>query len=69
MELTGYEGKVALVTGAAGDGIGQAIARRLAGAGAATVVTDAHARRTETVTADIAADTGGRVVGPVMAGA
>ncbi len=60
MEL---EGKVALVTGAAGAGIGQATARALAEAGADVVVTDAHPRRTEQVAADLAAATGRRVVG------
>ena len=36
-----FEGRVALVTGAAGAGIGQAVARRLA-AGGATLVADAR---------------------------
>jgi 3-oxoacyl-[acyl-carrier protein] reductase len=39
------EGKVALVTAAAGAGIGQAIARILASEGAALVVTDANGQR------------------------
>ena len=51
-----FAGKVALVTAAAGQGIGQAIARRLAAGGATVVVTDIHAKRTEAVTAAIAAD-------------
>ena len=51
-----FGGRVALVTGAAGRGIGQAIARRLAAGGARVVVTDNHKRRTEQVTAAIAAD-------------
>lgn len=66
MELTGIGGKVALVTGAAGDGIGQAIARRFAEIGAVTVVTDAHARRTAAVTESIAAGARATVVGHVM---
>ncbi len=37
-----FAGRVALVTGAAGQGIGQAVARRLAAGGARVVVTDIH---------------------------
>lgn len=51
-----FEGRIALVTAAAGAGIGQAIARRLAAGGARVVVTDIHKRRTEEVTASIAAE-------------
>jgi NAD(P)-dependent dehydrogenase (short-subunit alcohol dehydrogenase family) len=51
-----FAGQVALVTAAAGKGIGQAIARRLAAGGARVVVTDIHAARTRKVTAEIAAD-------------
>lgn len=47
---------VAFVSGAAGAGIGQAIARRLASGGARVVVTDIHERRTRQVTEAIAAD-------------
>jgi NAD(P)-dependent dehydrogenase (short-subunit alcohol dehydrogenase family) len=47
---TRLDGRVALVTGAAGAGIGKATARRLGQDGAAVVVTDIHERRTaETV--------------------
>lgn len=46
--------KIALVTAAAGGGIGQAIARRLAAGGARVVVTDIHARRTAEVARQIA---------------
>ena len=46
-----FDGTVALVTAAAGAGIGQAIARRLASGGANVVVTDIHERRTREVTA------------------
>lgn len=51
-----FAGRVALVTAAAGQGIGQAIARRLAAAGATVVITDIHERRTLDVAAAIAAD-------------
>ena len=51
-----FGGRIALVTGAAGRGIGQATARRLAAGGARVVVTDIHERRTSEVTEAIAAD-------------
>lgn len=51
-----FAGQVALVTAAAGRGIGQAVARRLAAGGAVVVVTDSHERRTAEVAAAIAAD-------------
>ena len=51
-----FGGRVALVTAAAGKGIGQAVARRLAAGGARVVVTDIHAARTGQVTGAIAAD-------------
>jgi 3-oxoacyl-[acyl-carrier protein] reductase len=51
-----FGGRVALVTAAAGKGIGQATARRLAAGGAHVVVTDVHERRTREVAAAIAAD-------------
>lgn len=46
---TEFEGRIALVTAAAGGGIGKAIARRLAAGGARVVVTDIHVRRTQEV--------------------
>ncbi len=55
-------GRIALVTGAAGGGIGQAIATRLAADGATVVVTDSHARRVVDVAASISADHGGRAI-------
>jgi 3-oxoacyl-[acyl-carrier protein] reductase len=54
--MTEFDNRVALVTGAAGAGIGQAVARRLAAGGARVVVTDSHERRTAEVTEAIAAD-------------
>ena len=51
-----FEGRVALVTGAAGFGNGQAIARRLAAGGATVIVTDSHERRTKDVADAIAKD-------------
>ena len=44
-----FDGAVALVTAAAGLGIGQAVARRFASDGARMVVTDIHERRTREV--------------------
>lgn len=61
-----FEGHVALVTGAAGAGIGQAIARRLAAGCATVIVTDIHQRRTEEVTRSIAADFETTVAGFAM---
>ena len=55
-DSTEFAGRVALVTAAAGQGIGQAVARRLAAGGARVVVTDIHPRRTKQVTEAIAAD-------------
>jgi len=54
--VTGFAGRVALVTAAAGRGIGQATARRLAAGGAHVVVTDIHAQRTADVAGAIAAE-------------
>jgi NAD(P)-dependent dehydrogenase (short-subunit alcohol dehydrogenase family) len=51
-----FAGQVALITAAAGAGIGQATARRLAAGGASVVVTDIHARRTGEVAQAIADD-------------
>jgi len=58
-----FAGRVALVTGGAGDGIGSATARRLARDGAAVVIVDSHEARTREVSQQIAADTGARVLG------
>jgi NAD(P)-dependent dehydrogenase (short-subunit alcohol dehydrogenase family) len=51
-----FGGRVALVTGAAGQGTGQTVARRLAAGGARVVVTDVHERRTTEVANAIARD-------------
>ena len=52
------KGRVALVTAAAGAGIGRACARRLAADGASIVVTDRHEARTREVAEAIAAEFG-----------
>jgi NAD(P)-dependent dehydrogenase (short-subunit alcohol dehydrogenase family) len=59
-------GMVALVTAAAGDGIGQTTARRLAAGGATIVVTDAHERRLGEVVEAIRRDHDGRATGIVL---
>jgi NAD(P)-dependent dehydrogenase (short-subunit alcohol dehydrogenase family) len=63
-----FAGRVALVTGAAGQGIGRAIAARLVAGGADVVVTDEHAGRVEKVTSQLAAEAkdGQRVTGKVL---
>ncbi|MFP8878115.1 MAG: SDR family NAD(P)-dependent oxidoreductase [Myxococcota bacterium] len=61
-----FSGRVALVTGGAGDGIGSATARRLGQDGASVVIVDSHEKRTREVSERIAAETGARVLG--MAG-
>jgi 3-oxoacyl-[acyl-carrier protein] reductase len=64
--MKGLAGKVVLITGAAGAGIGQATARRCAEEGCTVVVTDIHPRRTEQVTRELAANHGSRIHGFVM---
>ncbi len=64
---TEFGGRVALVTAAAGAGIGKAIARRLAAGGATVVVTDIHVRRTNETVAQLSeAFPGTRIVGYAM---
>jgi NAD(P)-dependent dehydrogenase (short-subunit alcohol dehydrogenase family) len=55
--------QVAIITGAAGAGIGQTTARRFAQEGAHIVVSDTHPRRTDEVAQAIASEW--RVIGPV----
>jgi NAD(P)-dependent dehydrogenase (short-subunit alcohol dehydrogenase family) len=62
-----FEGKVAIVTGAA-SGIGEATARRLASEGAAVVVADLNEAGAERVAAAIEADAGRAVAQPVDVG-
>ncbi len=57
------DGKVAIVTAAAGAGIGQAIARLFAREGAEVVVTDAHARRVKETAEAMSAEYGRTVLG------
>lgn len=64
--MSGLDGQVALVTAAAGAGIGQATARLLAGAGAELIVTDIDAKRVQRVASEIAAETGRRCSGHVL---
>ncbi|PAK24541.1 3-oxoacyl-ACP reductase [Streptomyces sp. alain-838] len=61
-----FAGKVALVTGAAGHGIGQGIARRFAAGGATVIVTDSHERRTKEVAEAIGRDHDATVAGYPM---
>src|SRR5947209_3152775 len=61
VDTSGYTGRVALVTGAAGQGIGKAIATRLAAEGATVIVTDSHPKRVITAAAEIAEQTGATV--------
>lgn len=61
MDPKDFEGRVALVTAAAGQGIGRAIATRLAADGATVVLTDSHAGRVESAAVEIARQTGATV--------
>lgn len=55
--------KVALLTAAAGAGIGQATARAMAGEGAAVVITDMHGDRAKAVAGEIAGEYNVRAMG------
>jgi 3-hydroxybutyrate dehydrogenase len=59
------EGKTAIVTGAA-SGIGRGIAQRFASEGAKVVIADLDRARSEAAAAEIAAETGGQVLGIAM---
>ena len=59
------EGKVAIVTGAAGAGIGQGVSWKLAREGANVVVSDAHPKRPFEVAEKIKAETGKDALGVV----
>lgn len=60
---TALTGKVSFVTAAAGAGIGQAIARRLAADGHDVVVTDIHERRCEEVASALSKEFGREFLG------
>jgi 3-oxoacyl-[acyl-carrier protein] reductase len=60
------EGQVALITAAAGAGIGAATARVLALAGADVVITDLDAKRTAKVAEALSEQTGRKVLGRVL---
>lgn len=57
------DGKVAIVTAAAGAGIGQAAARRFAQEGAQVVISDANARRVQELAEAMTGDYGRQVLG------
>jgi 3-oxoacyl-[acyl-carrier protein] reductase len=57
------EGRVAIVTAAAGAGIGQSVARRFAEEGAQVVLTDAHARRVQELAEAMGKDFGREFLG------
>jgi len=57
------DGQVAIVTGAAGAGIGQAVARRFLQEGAEVVISDAHARRVQEQAEAMGKEAGREVVG------
>ena len=61
--MKGLQDKVAIVTAAAGGGIGKATATRLAEEGAIVVVTDSHERRTRETAEELSARFPGRVDG------
>jgi NAD(P)-dependent dehydrogenase (short-subunit alcohol dehydrogenase family) len=61
-QLVSLEGRVAVVTGA-GQGIGRAVARRYAGAGARVVLADLNAAAAEAAATELAGDLDADVVG------
>jgi NAD(P)-dependent dehydrogenase (short-subunit alcohol dehydrogenase family) len=64
--MSSLQSRVALVTAAAGAGIGKAIAMRLATDGAMVIVTDSHEGRLEAAVEEIRRTTGGEAVGYVL---
>src|SRR5438309_10425633 len=64
--MNGLKDKVALVTAAAGGGIGKATARRLAHEGAIVTVTDSHERRTRETVEELSAEFAGRIDGAAL---
>jgi 3-oxoacyl-[acyl-carrier protein] reductase len=64
--MKGLQDKVAIVTAAAGGGIGKATATRLAEEGAIVVVTDSHERRTRETVEELAARFPGRIDGHAL---
>jgi NAD(P)-dependent dehydrogenase (short-subunit alcohol dehydrogenase family) len=61
-----FAGKAALITAAAGLGIGKATAARLLAGGATVVITDSHERRTKEVVAEFQSTYGNRALGYVL---
>ncbi len=61
--MKGLQDKVAIVTAAAGGGIGKATAARLAEEGAIVVVTDSHERRTRETVQELSSRFPGRIDG------
>jgi 3-oxoacyl-[acyl-carrier protein] reductase len=61
--MRGLKDKVALVTAAAGAGMGKVTAHRLAQEGAIVAVTDSHARRTQETAEELGKEFPGRVIG------
>lgn len=61
MRIPEFSGRVALVTAAAGQGIGKAIATRLAADGATVIVTDSHPTRVLAAAEEILEKTGATV--------
>lgn len=57
------QNQVALVTAAAGVGIGQAVVRKFLDEGANLVISDAHERRVKQLAADLSAEYGREVIG------
>jgi 3-oxoacyl-[acyl-carrier protein] reductase len=57
------DGQVAIVTAAAGTGIGREVARRFLEEGAEVVISDAHARRIEEAATEMSREAGREVVG------